>query len=94
MCVPLDDFDLILGIDFFLKAKAAWLPHLGGLMIMDESRSCFVSDTKEKVAEKGKMGLVSTLNIKRGVKHGQKTYVAALTKVKVTQFAMILEEVV
>ena len=40
LCVPLDDFDLILGIDFFLKAKVALLPYLGGLMIMDESQPC------------------------------------------------------
>ena len=26
LCVPLDDYDLILGIDFFFKAKVALLP--------------------------------------------------------------------
>ena len=42
LCVPLDDFDLILGVDFFLKAKVALLPHLGGLMFLEESIPCFV----------------------------------------------------
>ena len=36
LCVPLDDFNLILGIDFFLKSKASLIPHLGGLMILKE----------------------------------------------------------
>ena len=35
--VPLDDFDVILGIDFLLKAKGFVMPHLGGLMIEDAS---------------------------------------------------------
>ena len=36
LCVPLYDFNIILGIDFFLKSKAALIPHLGGLMILEE----------------------------------------------------------
>ncbi|RVW17197.1 Retrovirus-related Pol polyprotein from transposon 17.6 [Vitis vinifera] len=32
LCVPLDDFNLILGVDFLLKAKVALIPHLGGLV--------------------------------------------------------------
>ena len=48
LCVPLDDFNLILGIDFFLKSKAALIPHLGGLMILEEKQPCFVPAVKEK----------------------------------------------
>lgn len=40
--MPLDDFDLILGIDLFLKAKVALIPYLGSLMVLEESQSCFV----------------------------------------------------
>ena len=42
--VPLDDFDFILGNDFFQRAKVALLPHLNGLLIMDEKQPCFVVD--------------------------------------------------
>ena len=42
LCVPLDDFDLILGLDFLLKAKMALIPRLGGLMVLEESQPCFV----------------------------------------------------
>ena len=34
--VPLDDFDLIIGIDFLLRAKVALIPHLGGLVVLEE----------------------------------------------------------
>lgn len=33
MAVPLDDFDLILSIEFFVKAKAVAMPHLCGMLI-------------------------------------------------------------
>ena len=38
LCVPLDDFNLILGIYFFLKSKAALIPHMRGLMILEEKQ--------------------------------------------------------
>ena len=41
--VPLDDFDFILGNDFFQRAKVALLPHLNGLLIMEEKQPCFVA---------------------------------------------------
>ena len=36
LSVPLDDFHFILGNDFFQRNKVALLPHLNGLLIMDE----------------------------------------------------------
>lgn len=41
--IPLDDFELILGVDFLVGPKAAVIPHLDGLMIMDEDLPCFVA---------------------------------------------------
>ena len=43
LSVPLDDFDFILGNDFFQRAKVALLPYLNGLLIMDEKQPCFVA---------------------------------------------------
>ena len=37
MVVPLDNFDVILGVDFLMRAKAAPMVHLGGVMFFDES---------------------------------------------------------
>lgn len=35
MSVPLDDFDIIIGLEFCLHAKVAIMPHLGGLLISE-----------------------------------------------------------
>ena len=43
LSVPLDDFDFILGKDLFQRAKVALLPHLNGLLIMDEKQPCIVA---------------------------------------------------
>ena len=53
LCVTLDDFDLILGFDFFLKAKVALLPLLGGLMVLEESMPCFVQAIPKGSSRKG-----------------------------------------
>ena len=70
LCVPLDDFNLILGIDFFLKSKAALIPHLGGLMILEEKQPCFVPAVKGKAEKHGKAKMVSALQLKKGLKRG------------------------
>ena len=44
LSVPLDDFDFILGNDFFQRAKVTLLSYLNGLLIMDEKQPCFVAD--------------------------------------------------
>ena len=53
LCVPLDDFDLILGVDFLLRAKVALIPHLSGLMVLEEKQSCFVKALRAKDGSKG-----------------------------------------
>ena len=53
MVVPLDDFDIILGIDFMSSARVAVLPYLGGMLIMDEDNPSLVMVGKGSV-QKGK----------------------------------------
>ena len=81
LCIPFDDFNLILGIDFFLKSKAALIPHLGGLMILEEKQPCFVPAVKGKAEKHGKAKMVSALQLKKGLKRGQETYLAALVEI-------------
>ena len=57
--VPLDDFNLILGIDFFLEYKTALIPYLGGLMILEENQPCFVPIVKGNGEKHGKAEMVS-----------------------------------
>ena len=99
LCVPLDDFNLILGIDFFLKSKAALIPHLGGLMILEEKQPCFVPAVKGKAAKHGKAEMVSALQLKKGLRQGKETYLSTLVEIneghdaKVPDFvARILKE--
>ena len=40
LAVTLDDFKLILRMDFLKTIKAAIVPHLGGLPIMDKKHLC------------------------------------------------------
>lgn len=40
--VPLNDFDLVLGMDFIVKAKVFIIPNLRSILIGDESSLCFV----------------------------------------------------
>ena len=61
LCVPLYDFNLILGIDFFLNSKAALIPDLGGLMILEEKQPCFVPAVKGKAGKHDKAEMVSAL---------------------------------
>ena len=48
LCVPMDDFDLIIGVDFLLKAKVALIPHLGGLVVLVEKKPYFVQALRAK----------------------------------------------
>ena len=69
-------------IDFFLKSKAALIPHLGGLMILEEKKSCFVPVVKGKGEKHGKAEMVSALQLKKGLKRGQETYLAVLVEIR------------
>ena len=53
LCVPLDDFNLIIGVDFLLRAKVALIPHLGGLVVLEEKQSYFMKALRVKDGGKG-----------------------------------------
>ncbi|KAK4385671.1 hypothetical protein Sango_2691100 [Sesamum angolense] len=85
MVVPLDDFDVILGVDFMLLANATVMPYLNGLFIADQNSTCFVQGTylpdSVRSAEK-KNHLMLAMQVKAGLRHGEQTYLAALIKIK------------
>ena len=100
MVVPLDDFEMILGIEFLGAAKAMVAPHLRGVMICDEECPCFVQAVSP-VQNQGKDVVMATAtqfgNSIR--KRGNHSYVAALVEIKPDQvvevpdkFAELLEE--
>lgn len=80
MVARLDDFDLILGVEFLVKAKVSVVPHLSGIFIGDENTPCFIQTIgPNKVKE---IELQSAKPLKAGVKKGQLAYMAALVEIK------------
>ena len=80
MTLPLDGFDVILGIEFFVQAKAVAMPHLGGLLIADESCPSFIPVERGQIAvrpvrQAGSQG-------KSGVERRETTKLAALVMVR------------
>lgn len=72
---PLDDFKIILGIDFLTSAKAIPMPHLGVVDIMKEGSPCMMSvERGEPTKEKA----LSAIQLKKGVKHRESSYLAVL----------------
>ncbi|GAV89554.1 RVP_2 domain-containing protein [Cephalotus follicularis] len=85
MIVPLDDFDVIFGIDFLTRNKAVPMPHLKGLMFMDENQPCFVSGNMmedHSCGNKGKNTMLSAMQISDGLRKREATYIAALVELK------------
>ena len=83
LVIRLDDFDLILGIEFMRKNQIVPIPHLDGAMVMQESSPCFVpcvhpfgKEEKKKTAE------ISSVVVEKGLKRGEETYLAALLEIK------------
>lgn len=41
----LDDFDVVLGVEFLTEAKVSLMPHLNSVLVNDETTLCFVQAT-------------------------------------------------
>ena len=94
LSIPLDDFDFILGNDFFQRAKVALLSHLNGLLIMDEKQPYFVVDiTKPPKRPLGEKTLFA-LQLEKGHRKDEHTYVATLIEIKSNKHVKIPDVVV
>ena len=82
LSVPLDDFDFILGNNFFQRAKVALLPHLNGLLIMDKKKPCFVVGISNSPKRPSREKTLSALRLEKGLRKGEHTYVMALIEIK------------
>lgn len=92
MVVPLDDFEVILGMNFLLKIKDAIVPHLGGLMILDKSNPSFVAGAI--LLDKKSNSMISAIQLENGFKQKMPTYFAALIEVKPGVTQDVLKSVV
>uniref|UniRef100_A0A5K0ZCM5 Uncharacterized protein n=1 Tax=Nymphaea colorata TaxID=210225 RepID=A0A5K0ZCM5_9MAGN len=96
--VPMDDYQMILGMELLSVAKMVPMPHLHSVSIMDEKSPCMLLAVTLRKG-KGKVAMISTLQLKRGPKHGDEMDLVATREVPKNSpglvpeaFAPILEE--
>ena len=94
LSVPLDDFDFILGNDFFQRAKVALLPHLNRLLIMDEKQPCFVASISKPPKRPMGEKTLSPLQLEKGLGKGKHSYVTALIEIKPDKHVEVPDAVV
>ena len=92
LIMQLDDFDVILGDEFFIAAKAALLPFIGVMLIFDERQPYYVLArrvTGNSKTSKGKVSMVSARQVKHGLKKREITYLVAMIEVKQDKFVEV-----
>ncbi|XP_015084245.1 uncharacterized protein LOC107027655 [Solanum pennellii] len=88
MVMPLGEFDIILGIDFLRKFQFVPVPHLDGMMVINEKNTQFLKGVHpfvkvSKVAKKKDKGiLLFAILINKGLKKGDETILAVLIELK------------
>ncbi|RVW47393.1 Retrovirus-related Pol polyprotein from transposon 297 [Vitis vinifera] len=76
---PMDDFKMVLGMDFLQKVKAVPLPFLRSMAILEEEKPCMVPTVTEGTP---KTPMLSTMQVKKGLKREEVTYLATLKEEK------------
>lgn len=74
MAIPMDDFQVLLGLELLFEAKAVPMPYLESLCMFGENPCMIPAATKGN----GDGGLLSALKLKKGLKKGERTYLVAL----------------
>ena len=89
LIMKLDDFDVILGDEFFV---AALLPFTGVMLIFNEKQPCYVPVrhvARNSKTSKGKEPMVLAVQVEHGLKKREMTYLAAMIEVKQDKFVEI-----
>ena len=72
---PMDDFKMVLGMDFLQKVKVVPLPFLRSMAILEEEKPCMVPTVTEGTP---KTPMLSAMQIKKGLKRKEVTYLTTL----------------
>lgn len=75
--VPMDDFQVVLGMDFLGKVKAVPMPFVNSVCIMEEGAPCMVPTVQ---GTKAPTKMISALQLTRGVKKGEATFLATMVE--------------
>jgi hypothetical protein len=84
LVVNLDDYAIILGLDFLRKSKIVLMSYLNGVMITSEGYPCFVpccNVTTMNVIRGGK-GLISAIAIEKALQKGGEVFLATVVDKK------------
>uniref|UniRef100_A0A803N8Q4 RNA-directed DNA polymerase n=1 Tax=Chenopodium quinoa TaxID=63459 RepID=A0A803N8Q4_CHEQI len=82
LVVEMDDYELVLGNKYFKQAKLMVAPHLGGVVITDEAYPCFVPGRLSTANVTSTDSLLSAMQVKKGIKRGESTFLATLVEIK------------
>ncbi|GAV91393.1 gag-asp_proteas domain-containing protein [Cephalotus follicularis] len=74
--IPLDDYDLFLGMEFMDQVKAIPIPHANSLCILEEGKTCMVPCTRSNKGTK----TLSSIHLDKGHKWNEETYLTALVE--------------
>ena len=72
---PMDDFKIVMGMDFLCQVKAVPIPFLRSMAILEEEAPCMVPTVTES---KAKTPMPSALQLEKGLKKNEVTYLADL----------------
>ena len=72
---PMDDFKMVLGMDFLQRVKAVPLPFLRSMAILEEEKPCMVPTITEGTL---KIPMLSAMQVKKGLQRKEVTYLATL----------------
>ena len=101
LVVTMDDFDMILCIEFFITAQVAMMPYMGGILISNATSPCFVQCTlpgrEPKLQRRSDKNVeescILALQLKLGIKRGEQTYVVVLMEIKPDQFVEVPDQI-
>jgi len=95
LVVSLDDYDIILGLDFLRKVKVVLMPYLNGMMIASEGCPCFVPCCNVAAANvvKGGKSLVSAIAIDKALRKGREVFLATIVDEKADYCGEVPKEI-
>ena len=67
--------------------------NLNGMFIMDETWPCYVHGLSKPPKKPSKEGTISTLQVEKGLRKGQLTYVITLIEIKLENMVEVFDEV-
>ncbi|GAV67223.1 Chromo domain-containing protein/gag-asp_proteas domain-containing protein, partial [Cephalotus follicularis] len=74
--IPMDDYDLVLGMEFMDQVKAIHIPYANSLCILEEGKTCMVPCTRSNKGTK----TLSAMQLDKSLKRNEETYLAALVE--------------